>query len=383
MSLARFFSSHTTLTPPEWSRPNSAADKERQKTAQQRAEDIIYTLNHTFTCLTLTDLFIVPVLRGFGMNIGHSHGATLDETYERVWVDAPSSSSPQSPEPPAEGGRMKMKDFCADPNCADPAHPPGRGMFGGLSKNPTPTPAPTPNTGYYITRKIVAPKLPLWQRVKGEVKHSFSHLNWKSWKGAGHWFVGEAVGDVGAAMVTIPIQRFLPGVMDGIRHVTEPVVGRLFRHSANRDAKKWGARHDFAPDSQEVVNRAQELYQYEMRHLPQMLVWTASSIALHYGVMRKLEPQITIGEFSRQKAAGAAITAGLIFGVRALAPSKAHKWDSKMGEHVVVPLTKKVGKLFGVEEHEVEAHQKRHAEDAPKNWQTRVSGEQNPIARGA
>ena len=97
-------------------------------------------------------------------------------------------------------------------------------------------------------------------------------------------------------------------------------------------------------------------------------------------LMRKLEPAITIGEFSRQKAAGAAITAGLIFGVRALAPNAAHKWDSKMGKHVVVPLTKTVGKVFGVEEHEVEAHHKRHADDAPKNWQARVSEPQAAIA---
>ena len=168
--------------------------------------------------------------------------------------------------------------------------------------------------------------------------------------------------------------------MDGIRSVTEPLVGGVFRHSAERDAKKWGERHQLASDSTEVVNRAQELYQYEMRHLPQMLVWTVSSVLLHYGVMRKLEPAITIAEFSRQKAAGAAITAGLIFGVRALAPNAAHKWDSKMGKNVVVPLTKTVGKVFGVEEHEVEAHQKRHEDDAPKNWQARVSEPTSSVA---
>jgi hypothetical protein len=356
MSLARFFSSHTTLTPPEWSRPNSAADTERKKTLQERAEDIIYILNHTFTCLTLTDLLIVPILRGFGLNIGHSHGLRPNERMERVWVE--NSSSPD------EGSIPNFKcDDCAPDKPHDSSHK-KKGLFTGLPKDPEP---PKPN-GQWVDRKITI-KMPLWQRVKGEVKHAFSHL---SWKGAGNWFVGEAVGDVGAALVTIPIQRFFPGVMDGIRHVTEPLVGGVFRHSANRDAKKWGERHQLAPDSEEVVTRAKEIYQYEMRHLPQMLMWTVSSVLLHYGVMRKLEPTITIGEFSRQKAAGAAITAGLIFGVRALAPSAAHKWDSKMGEHVVVPLTKKVGKLFGIDEREVEAHQKRHEENAPMNWQARV-----------
>ncbi len=322
MGLANYIASHTTLTPPEWSRPNSAADTERKKTAQQRAEDVIYTLNHTFTCLTLTDLLIVPALRGFGMNIGHN-----DE--KKLFTD------------------LKPKQGVGD---------------GGYKRF----------SHKFVSHKIL-PEATRWQRVKAEVKHAFSHLSWKNMEGARNWFVGEAIGDVGAAVVTIPIQRFLPGVMDGIRSVTEPLVGGMFRHSAERDAKKWGERHQLASDSTEVVNRAQELYQYEMRHLPQMLVWTVSSVLLHYGVMRKFEPTITIAEFSRQKAAGAAITAGLIFGVRAFAPNAAHKWDSKMGKNVVVPLTKTVGKVFGVEEHEVEAHQKRHGDEAPKNWQARVS----------
>jgi hypothetical protein len=333
MGLANYFSNHTTLTPPEWSRPNSAADRERQKTAQQRAEDIIYTLNHTFTCLTLTDLFIVPVLRGFGLNVGHDEKAKL-------FTDLKPNQGAES-----DAYKRLKHDF--------------------------------------VSHKTL-PNATRWQRVKGEVKHAFSHLNWKNVQGAKNWFIGEAVGDVGAAVVTIPIQRFFPGLMDGIRSVAEPLVGGVFRHSAERDAKKWGQRHQLAPDSAEVVNRAQELYQYEMRHLPQMLTWTVSSVLLHYGVMRKLEPAITIGEFSRQKAAGAAITAGLIFGVRAMAPNAAHKWDSKMGKHVVVPLTKTVGGLFGVKEHEVEAHQKRHGDEAPKNWQARVSEPSSEqVLRGA
>lgn len=295
MSLAAQLNQTTVLTPQE---------RERSKTAQQRAEDIIYTLNHTLTCLLATDLFIVPVLRGFGMNIGHTHGHHDHKHHHHE-----------------------------------------------------------------------AAKPPLGQRIQGEIKHALGHFNVRnfSWRGAGNWFAGEFIGDVGAAAVTIPIQRFFPGFMDGIRRSVEPFVGGFFHRGAERSAHKWADKHGLAYDSQEVVDHAQKLYEYEMRHLPQMGVWTISSILLHGGVMKVLEPKITLGEFGRQKAAGALITAGLVVGARAMSPANAHKWDEKVGKHVIVPVTKKVGKLFGIEERDVDDYHARQTKDSqPQSWANRV-----------
>lgn len=349
MGLAAQLNSTTVLTPRE---------REQRKSAQQRAEDVIYTLNHTFTCLTLTDLLIVPILRGFGMNIGHGHGPEAPKTGGSRWVDT-------TPSTPTEGKYGGFKPIGCEPDCGDTGHKHG-GLF---SKEP-----PTPS-GYW-THEPAVPRAPLRTRIWGEIKHAFGHF---SWRGARNWFVGEAIGDVGAAFVTIPVQRFFPGLMEGIRHVIEPAVGGFFRRGATRAANKWADKHELAHDNQEVVERAHEMYEYEMRHLPQMAMWTLSSIGLHFGVMKFLEKEMTVGQFARQKAATSAITAGLVFGVRALSPDKAHKWDETAGRHVVVPLTKSVGKLFGVKERDVDDYHARQREAAtPKSWASRVKDSAAP-----
>ena len=310
MGLTAQLSNFTTLTPPEMSGRDSAAARERHKSMQQRAEDIIYTLNHTFTCLSLTDFAIMPSLYAVtGGRIGHP----LHHSHA---------------------------DACSAYQCADPEHATKKKLFTDLIK------------------QEAAEQESAWKRF---------------WKKAGHWMVGEAIGDVGGAAVTIGVQRLFPGFMEGMRSLIEPVAGGFFRRGATHAAHKWADKHGMDYNSDEVVNRAQELYDYEMRHLPQMGVWTVSSVLLHYGVMKKLE-NITVADFTKQKVVGAAITAGLVFGARAFAPDKAHKWDETAGRHVVVPLTKKVGKLFGVEEHEVDAYHEnqRRKDEAPKRWAERV-----------
>ncbi|MFZ4542116.1 MAG: hypothetical protein ACOYNL_10045 [Rickettsiales bacterium] len=288
----------------------SPRERERKKSAQQRAEDVIYTLNHTITCIGLTDFLIMPALRGLGVNIGHTHGA-----HETAGNHAH-----------GHGHDHGHHNHGAHADCGHAGH------------------------------AHSSAAVPFWKRV---------------WRSAGHWFVGEGVGDVGAAFVTICVQRFAPSVMDAIRGVIEPVAGNFFRRGATRAAHKWADRHGLAYDSQEVVDRAQELYRYEMQHLPQMAVWTASSIALHYAVMRKFE-KMSVVEFGKQKAAGAGITAAIVFGARALAPDKAHRWDETAGKKVVMPLTKKFGKLFGIDERDVDEYHARMGDQAPRNWAQRV-----------
>lgn len=312
MSLAAELNSTTVLTPRE---------RERQKTAQQRAEDVIYTLNHTFTCLLATDLLIAPVLRAFGMNIGHSHGEHGCD----------------------HGHLTHHHNHKHNHDTHDHAHP----------------------------------KPGLWQRIKHEVGNA------AKWRSAKHWFYGEFIGDVGAAIVTIPVQRFLPGLMDGIRRVIEPVAGGFFHRGATRASHKWADQHGLNYNNQEVVDRAQKIYEYEMRHLPQMAMWTLSSIGLHYGAMRFFE-KISMADFARQKAATAAITAAVVFGARAMAPDKAHWWDETAGKYVVLPLTKKVGKLFGVKDRDVDDYHARQINDTmPKAWADRVKEPGSAIAEAA
>lgn len=312
MRFAPPLESTTVLTPKE---------SERHKTAQQRAEDVIYTLNHTFTCLGITDSLVQPAISALtGINLGHGVEKELN---------------------PLAGILTRVK-----------------GSKEGLT----------------------AEGAPMAKRMK---KHSHFHApKEKGFSGMlkriGFWGISEAAGDIGAAvLVTIPAQRYFPGFMDWMRRtLIEPTVGGIIKHSSERAANKWGDKHGFEHDSDQVVDRARELYQYEMRHLPQMALWTASSIGIHYGCIKALIPEITVGQFARAKAIGAGITAGLVFGARAFAPDKAHKWDETAGKHVVVPLTKTVGKLFGVKERDVDAyHEAQREKDSPQSWAARVGNE--------
>jgi len=439
MSLASHLSNFTTLTPPELSRPNSPAERERRKTSQQRAEDVIYTLNHAVTCLSLTDFLIAPFFQSvFGWNIcGHDHGKNKTsgksgggdssgadsghihgpgcghQPVNFSKFDTPNTVAEKplkgeavntskwkqiTPEQHAAQQKLnattpeqdkakldalfKVKRFDLPNADSKPANPEHAADFVGPPKPPEVIPAPKAPTAHPTSYS--APAVPYkpqstWARGSAWLKEKYQKLypNFKE------WFIGEAVGDLGAVPVTLAVQHFTPGVMTGIQHVLEPVVGGLLKSRANKAAEKWADANGIAREAKECIDHAQELYTYEMRHLPQMAVWTVSSCLINYGVMKYRNPAMALGDFTKAKAAGAGITAAIVFGTRSLVPDKAHQWDEMMGRKVVVPLTKKVGKLFGIEEHEVEAHQKRQAEDAPKDWKARVKESNVSALRGA
>lgn len=235
---------------------------------------------------------------------------------------------------------------------------------------------PTPSYISYSYTPYPPPKPGVGQRVAAWWKElTTSPLEYlkSQYPGFKEWAIGEAAGDIGAVPLTLAVQHFTPGVMMGIQRGLEPIVGRLMHKRAERAAERWADKHGIARDAEEVVTRAQELYQYEIRHLPQMVMWTLSSVLINYGVMKYRNPELLISTFAKGKAAGSAITAGIVFGARTFAPDKAHAWDSKMGGKVVVPITKKVGRLFGIEERDVEDFHKRSMdEDMPDRWTKRV-----------
>ncbi len=344
MSLSAQLNATTALTPKA---------QERSKSAQQKAEDVIYTLNHALTCLSITDFVIAPTIgwmsqEWFGKRVdicGHEHAHDV-VTASPATASAP-APTPQPTAKPTGGlfggggdgsGNPAYKHLCAEPNCSDSAH----ALPNKAAATHSPAAATTAAT------------------QTGALKR------------ARNWFVGEALGDVGAVLVTIPVQRYFPGFMSGLRHAMEPLVGGLFKKGAERASHKWADKHGLNYDSKEVVDRAQTLYEYELSHLPQMAVWTAASVGINYGVMRALDHSLTLGTFTKGKAIGSAVTAALVFGTRAFVPDKAHRWDETAGKHVIVPLTKKVGKIFGIEERDVDDYHARRSEAAPRQWVDKV-----------
>lgn len=335
----------TALTPAEY---------EHSKTRQQKAEDIIYTLNHSATCLTITDTFglslaanaynfIFKPKNKVNLDHDHNHGYGVgDWMWDRI------RGKHKDPEYVAKiHAEEEARMHAPHDHDHDHGHSHGPGCshdHGHEHKHeihPDPAPKLTPDSS------------------GGKAGKKFVYTS-------AQWLVAEAIGDIGAVPVTIFLQRHCPNFMHSLRSVIEPVVGGSYRRSTTSSAIKWGDKHGFDKDSKEVKDRQHELYEYEMSHMPQMAVWTVTSIAMNYGAMHglhKVEPRMfekmSNEKFAGVKGLGALMTMGLVLTVRGLIPGGAHKWDQTIGRKVVVPITKKVGRVFGVRESDVDSFQQK------------------------
>ena len=296
------------------------ATQEAQKTREERAEDIAYTINHAVSCAT-TDMLIAPTVSAlFGVQVGcadpsHDHGHDHHDHDHH--------------------GHEQHHDSAAQGHAHEP-HP-------------------------------HAPK-----RFK---------LNWKLYRSeALHYFKGEVIGDLAAVPLTIMVQRFFPSVMNGIRHLIEPLAAPFFRRGADYAAKRWGAKQGLPEDAPEIVAHAQSMYQSEIKHLPQAVMWNL--FAFPIGVIgQKLGGHgSSVSRIIRNKSIGALISNGILLGTRAFAPDMAERWDKMNSEHVIVPTTKVIGKIFGVRDEDVDRLSKQN--NADTSWAKRVEDDQPPTKPG-
>ncbi|PZP86516.1 MAG: hypothetical protein DI582_02690 [Azospirillum brasilense] len=198
-----------------------------------------------------------------------------------------------------------------------------------------------------------------------------------------HNWIGEVVGDFGAVPLTIFVQRKMPFVMDAVRYAAEPILGDFFRHGAKEAARDRAmqAMEEGKPYSAEAYRaHAKEIYRYEMQHLPQGLMWTASSIGLNIATQKAIGNPSPVGHILAGKVTGSAISTGLLFGIRGAAPETAHRWDQFATGKVLIPATKVLGKLFGVHEKDIEsmAQKKEALENSRWAGHVREQKEQAP-----
>ena len=92
---------------------------------------------------------------------------------------------------------------------------------------------------------------------------------------------GEFIGDFGAVPLTIGMQRMFPNFMNGVRKLSEPLMRPVFTWGVVRDNKKWAEKNSVALDSPEFKEHAAKVYEYEMSHFPQAVVWTGFSLGLN------------------------------------------------------------------------------------------------------
>lgn len=203
--------------------------------------------------------------------------------------------------------------------------------------------------------------------------HQHSHLK--------HWWIGEVVGDFGAVPVTIAAQRYFPGFMQALRIVMEPMLGGFFRKGAERSSKKWAQAQGVGTDSQEFKDHVEAVYQHEVSHLPQALMWTASSIAINLCTQRAIGNKGPFWQLAAGKAVGASISAGLVVGGRGLAPGAAEKWDNFTSEKLFLPATKTIGRIFGVKNEDVDRMAEKEKGLRSDSWAERAKSVDSEIGR--
>lgn len=172
------------------------------------------------------------------------------------------------------------------------------------------------------------------------------------------WFIGEAAGDVGGVPVAIAFQRMAPEFMASVEHRLEGAFGEHFRKGAKKAAMEWAREHHYSLKDPCVAAREEEIYRYEMDHLPQAAIWTVSSIGINIGTQKilpvltegKLGNSESIGKLLLFKSIGAAVTAGALFAGRSASPRTARKWDRWVAEHIFSPAEKFVESTLGIGE---------------------------------
>ncbi len=270
---------------------NAYAAEEKAKTAQERAEDTAYTINHALSCGT-TDVILQPAIAAaFGVNVG-----------------------------------------C---NAHDHHEHPKHGKGGHTHAKPK------------LTFK------------------TFAHE-------AGHYLKGEIIGDFAAVPLTIAVQRHFPGFMHGIRTLTEPVFGWAFRSGANRAARHWANERNLDPESPEVKAHAAQIYEHEIAHLPQAVVWNMFAYPIGAVGQKMGGHGRSYPEIFKSKLVGAAISNGLLIGGRMIAPGAAQRWDQMTGQRVFEPVATKAGALFGVDADTMARARHKQTSAAPGSWTNRV-----------
>lgn len=219
------------------------------------------------------------------------------------------------------------------------------------------------NDGKVTFRKLLEQLTPgaIW----GGIKETFGNR-----QALKSWFAGEFAGDFGAVPVVVAVQNFAPWLVNGIRKAFTPLMGPIFRRSAERSARREFEFAKMEAKGPEFQQRVEELYNKEMEHLPNAVLWTVASPAINIAMQKlviqkrfmKDDEPAPVVDLLLGKAIGATITSSLTVGLRTLAPEKAQKWDNWMSSKASGPVAGMVSKVAGVDKDELKKEMKARSE---------------------
>lgn len=314
----------------------SARERERNKTKEEKAADIAYTINHALVCAAsdVIDPFVAAwsqknlgkKIHTSWCNFTHDHGEH-DHTHkhDNTTLKAP-FANPKKP-PIIKPGDIQGKKFSLGPKQPEKGHIHGAGC--GHFHDETPT-------------------------FGGALKH---------------WVIGEAIGDIGAVPITIAMQRYAPEFMEWLNTGMESIFGSRYEKSSQKAAITWALKNHIDPSSPEIKRYGNELYHHEVRHFGQAAVWTVASIGLNIASQKLITGnRHPISYMLLYKTLGAATSATLLLGGRAFFPEKFRDMDHWTSKNIFAPISSTVGNLFGVDEKEIKHFPEKPTED----WQKRT-----------
>jgi hypothetical protein len=333
----------------------AAVKREREKTREEKAADIAYTINHSISC-GITDIFvntpamvlaagmvdekILPGWMGWIEHIFENHD---DHGHGHGHGDGKSHS--HKPGEPHEHKALIL----------------GKG-FDKFRAAPEP-------------EKIVEASHGKWNRVWERLKKA---LEWKNFShDLVHWSTGEVVGDVGGIVPTVVVQRMFPGFMARMQLALEPIAGGVFRSGAKRDAKHWAKVNNLAEDAPEVKAKEAELYKHEIEHLPQAVVWNVFSIPMNYLAQlgfHKWENRnapgggkgFSVTKFLVGKTFGFVFSNTVLIGGRGMMPELFGKWDQWNSKTIIKPTMGLIGGVMGVNQKTIDKITDGHGHAADK-----------------
>jgi hypothetical protein len=193
----------------------------------------------------------------------------------------------------------------------------------------------------------------------------------------GHYWIGEVAGDFAAVPLTLGLQRYAPGVMSGLRSLMEPALGPLFKRGAKRAAQRWALENSVAPGSKEEKEKQEQIYHYEIEHLPQAAVWTATSTVLNVATQKLTGNKGPLWQVFAGKLAGTAFSAAVVVGARTLAPGAAQRWESAAARKAILPATRTVSNLLGVDADTALRIAQEQEEADGRSWDRRMADKQS------
>jgi hypothetical protein len=196
---------------------------------------------------------------------------------------------------------------------------------------------------------------------------------------ARHWLFGEAIADTVAVPLTVMTQRLLPGFMDGIRRVLEPMAGWAFRAGAQRDALAWARKETMVPDAGQIKAHEDALYEYEIAHLPQAVMWNAFSIPINIGMQWAQGSHSKWYSLLAAKTFGSLVSNGLLIGGRAFSPDTFHHIDQWNSKHIITPVARTVGGAFGYDKETME-QASRTLQATERQYHDRIQPDHTPAA---